>query len=545
MWLCCSCWIQCNDIFRAQHDSRKVLTLGVAGVGKTVSVHKFILDWAEGRANQDVAFLFPLPFRQLNMKSKRKQSLQELLRHSFPELKELDALPDCTSDMVFIFDGLDESQFQLDFHKELISDPTEPASLDVLVSSLISGHMLPAAYVWVTSRPAAATQMSCHFDQVTEIQGFTDEQKDRYFEKNTSPPMAHRIITHMKKRKTLHVMCQIPVFCWILSVVLEEMWKREANTTTNRIISSETSTVNPSCKTTNPCNPCDTPAPSTLTEIYTRFLLYQLGRRSEKTTSTTQRLLCLGKLAFHHLEKRKLIFDMADLQACGIHDHGDEGLEGSEGSEFSITCTQIFKEETADLESRLYSFLHLSVQEYLAALHALHSNGCLKSRSRRSLLAKSTFDVQKAAVDRAVRSEDGHLDLFLRFLLGLSLESNQRLLQRLLPELNLRPSEPMDRRIIPYIHKTIRERVSAERSINLFHCLSELQDDSLVQEVSLYLASGRLRPAELKQTQWSALAFLLLTNEEIQREFELQRYWACHEGLSRLLPVVRNTQRAL
>ncbi|XP_048103921.1 NACHT, LRR and PYD domains-containing protein 12-like [Alosa alosa] len=521
---CSSSWIQCNDIFRAQPDSRKVLTLGVAGVGKTVSVHKFILDWAEGRANQDVAFLFPLPFRQLNVKSKRNQSLLALLQQSFLELKQLDALPERTSSILFVFDGLDESRFQLDLDKELISDPTEPASLDVLLASLISGHMLPDAYVWVTSRPAAVNQISRHFHQVTEVQGFTDEQKERYFKKNTSAPTARRIIAHMRKTKTLHVMCQLPVFCWILSVVLEEMWNREGEAK----------------ETTTPSIPSDTPTPSTLTEIYTRFLLYQLGRRSQKTASSSKGLLDLGKLAFLHLEKRKLIFDTADLRSCGLDD--------GEGSEFSATCTQIFKEETADLESRLYSFLHLSLQEYLAALFVLHgddADGRPRLRLRRRLLGRSTLDAQKAAVERALRSEDGHLDLFLRFLLGLSLESNQRLLRRLLPERGGAQVEPADHRIVQYLHRTIREQAGAERSINLFHCLSELRDESLVLEVSRWLDSGKCRPEELTQTQWSALGFLLLTAEETQVEFELQRYWGSHKGLKRLLPVVRNTQRAL
>ncbi|XP_062381663.1 NACHT, LRR and PYD domains-containing protein 12-like [Sardina pilchardus] len=512
----CSSRILCNDIFRAQSDSRKVLTLGVAGVGKTVSVHKFILDWAEGRANQDVAFLFPLPFRQLNAKSKRTLSLWALLRQSFPALKQLGALPERTSSILFVFDGLDESRFELDFHKEMISDPTEPASLDALIASLISGHLLPGACVWVTSRPAAANQIAQHFHQVTEVQGFTDEQKERYFQKNTSAHTACRIIAHMRKTKTLHVMCQLPVFCWILSVVLEEMWNREGE-------ADETTT------------------PGTLTEIYTRFLLYQLRRRSQKTPSSTQDLLKLGKLAFVHLEKRKLIFDTADLRSCGLDDDG--------GSEFSATCTQIFKEEAADMESRLYSFLHLSLQEYLAALYTLHADAGVRPKLglRHRLLGKSTFEVLKGAVERAVQSSDGHLDLFLRFLLGLSLESNQQLLLRLLPDLGSLGSrvEPSDHRIVQHLHRTIREQAAADCSINLFHCLSELRDESLVLEVSRWLASGKTRPEELTPAQWSALAFVLLTAEETQLEFELQRYWGSHQGLNRLLPVVRNTQRAI
>nr|XP_023696295.1 NACHT, LRR and PYD domains-containing protein 3-like [Paramormyrops kingsleyae] len=152
-----------NDVFKPfpeQHNVRTVLTVGIAGIGKTVSVQKFILDWAEGKANQDVHFLFSFEFRDLNLQKDRQWSLMQLLHHYFPELKEITADIFTEFKVAFILDGLDECHFNLDFQdNNRFCDATKPASLDMILTSLIKGDLLPSALVWITSRPAAASQI--------------------------------------------------------------------------------------------------------------------------------------------------------------------------------------------------------------------------------------------------------------------------------------------------------------------------------------------------------------------------------------------------
>ncbi|KAI3363925.1 hypothetical protein L3Q82_001517 [Scortum barcoo] len=206
----------------------RVMTKGVAGIGKTVLTQKFTLDWAEDKANQDIHFTFPFTFRELNVLKEKKFSLVELVHQFFTETKEAGICRFEEFQVVFIFDGLDECRLPLDFHNnEILTDVTESTSVDVLLTNLIRGKLLPSARLWITTRPAAANQIppEC-VDMVTEVRGFTDPQKEEYFRKRfRDEEQASRIISHIKTSQSLHIMCHIPVFCWITATVLEDVLK--------------------------------------------------------------------------------------------------------------------------------------------------------------------------------------------------------------------------------------------------------------------------------------------------------------------------------
>ncbi|KAI5621042.1 NACHT, LRR and PYD domains-containing protein 3 isoform X2, partial [Silurus asotus] len=524
--------IKCNDLFKDK-SIRSVLTKGVAGIGKTVSVQKFILDWAEGKANQDVTFMFPLPFRELNLMKQKHLSLMDLLHHFFPEIKEL-RLIDCERNkVVLIFDGLDECRLPLNFQNNgRLCDVTESASVDVLLTNLIKGNLLPSALLWITSRPGAANQIppEC-VDQVTEVQGFSDPQKEEYFRKRISDQsLANNIITHMKSSRSLYIMCHIPVFCWISATVLERM-----------LGEAESGEI-----------------PKTLTQMFTHFLIFQIKHKDQTyhqkcepdPRQTRESILALGKLAFQQLQKGNLIFYEEDLRECGI--------DVREASVYSGVCTQIFREEFRLHLGKVFSFVHLSVQEFLAALYTFLSFINKKSKKQQinnlsDLFTKSNMsDFLRCAVDKTLQSENGHLDLFLRFLLGLSLKSNQSLLRDLLPQTG--SSSHSKQGIVKYIKEKIRENPSPEKSINLFHCLNELNDNSLVQEVQHYLNkrdSSCLTGVSLSPAQWAALVFVLLNSEEKPELFilkkyheDLRKYHPSDECLLRLLPVVKVSRKA-
>ncbi|KAJ8001334.1 hypothetical protein DPEC_G00168460 [Dallia pectoralis] len=506
------------------------LTKGIAGIGKTVSVQKFILEWAEGTANQDIQFIFPLPFRDLNL-IKDQYSLMTLLYHYFPEIKEIDSIEDCKNKILFIFDGLDECRLPLDFkNNKKCSDVTESTSVDVLLTNLIEGNLLPSALIWITTRPAAANQIPPEFvDQVTEVRGFNDCQKEVYFRKKiTDQNLANEIISHIKTSKSLHIMCHIPVFCWISATVLETMLKE-----------AEKYKI-----------------PKTLTQMYLHFLRLQTSVKNNKYNkeietnleelirSDKETILKLSELAFQKLQKGNLIFYEEDLRECGI--------DVTEASEYSNLCTEIFKEESGLNEKKIFSFVHLTIQEFLAAVHALESyldkNIYVFSSGDCNGVEKSGIsELHRRAVDQALKSENGHLDLFLRFLMGLSMESNQNLLQDFLTqtEKTTESNEETVEITVEYLSEKIKEESSPERIINLFHCLNELGANSLVEDMQTSLKSGTLSGTKLEPHQCSALTYLLLMSEEILDTFDLKTYNTSMTGYQRLLPVVKTCKRAL
>ncbi|XP_051743053.1 NACHT, LRR and PYD domains-containing protein 3-like [Ctenopharyngodon idella] len=520
--------IQCNNIFKVHNgrQNKKVLTMGIAGVGKTVSVNKLILDWAEGKDNQDIALIFPLPFRRLNLIKEEYSLIGLLQKYFFSCPEELPSLPNGDGKIMFIFDGLDECRFPLNFKEDdRFTDVKEKTTLSKIITNLIKTHLVPSALVWITTRPAAASLIPRDYiDLVTEVRGFNDEQKEQYFNKNSSPEVAGNIIRHIRKSRSLYIMCHIPIFCWISLTVLRPLLARESHDKT----------------------------PTTLTGMYTNFLLTQQQKMKAKYSypepkanarSFDEIILKLGKLAFQQLEKGNLIFYKEDLEECE--------LDVSEGSVFSGLCTQIFQEEKAVSERNLYSFVHLSIQEFLAALYVfLISNDekaklffqSLREQLTWTLSRKTLFQLHKGAINKALQSENGHLDLFLRFFLGLSLESNQSDLKELVPGLELK-TENM-KSTADYIKKKIEKEKSVERTINLFYCLSELKDD-FVEEIQKNLASGNLSARNLSSAQWSGLVFVLLISEETQEKFELQKYRRSDEAVIRLLPVIKNTRKAL
>ncbi|XP_053085784.1 NACHT, LRR and PYD domains-containing protein 12-like isoform X1 [Pangasianodon hypophthalmus] len=524
--------INCNEIFNVpgkSEENKVVLTKGIAGIGKTVSVQKFILDWAEGEANQYIDCIFFLPFREINLIKDKEYSLHELLQEFYPELEKLSETNLYKNlKLAFVLDGLDESRLPLEFNVHMVRSEQKKASVNALITNLIEGNLLPSALIWITSRPAAANQIpSEHVSLFTEVRGFTDKQKEEYFKKRVKDVNdASKIISQIKKSRSLYIMCHIPIFCWITAMVLQEM-----------LVQNDGEEI-----------------PTTLTEMYIHFLLIQMNIKNQKYDDKVERdlkkllemnretILKLAKLAFNQLKKGNIMFYEEDLLECGIEVRVD--------SEYTGMCAEIFKKESVLHEKKVYCFIHLSIQEFFAALHVFNS---YLNKNMNELhfffndcppIDTQLYVLLNKAVDKAKESENGHLDLFLRFLLGISLETNQKLLQGVLT--HTQSTEKCINRVIQHIRQMQNSPryLSPETSINHFFCLMELKNGSLYNQIKKYLCTDKLPDRELSSSNCSALAYLMLMSGAVLEELDPKKFNPSNSAYRRLIPAVRCFRKA-
>ncbi|XP_047661675.1 NLR family CARD domain-containing protein 3 [Tachysurus fulvidraco] len=438
-----------TDIFNPKDVERRhirtVITKGSPGTGKSFLVQKFILDWVEGRSHQDIFFLLPLPFKELNQMTGETVSFMELICKLYPEMKEVDTLEFEGCQVMFICDGLDEYATPVNFRSTAYwCDHNEPANTNVLITNLIRGNMLYSAYMWVTSRPVAINQIPAEcIHQLIEVRGFSHEQREAYFRKTIpDKELAERVVAYIKSCKTLYIMCYLPMFCTVVRKLLEK-----------DLQSGE--------------------RPKGLTQFYTKLLLLHINKRCQKLLSQDPEFfLKLGNMAFQLLEKgvftiEKDLWDKFTLRA--------EDAVVTAG-----LCTQFYRETFMMYQEKVDCFIHPTVQDYLAALYVFlsfkkHKKNVLDSTKRKGFpVFKGDLELYKSAVDKVLHSNNGNYDLFLQFLLGMSKETNQELLSIL--SCNTKTKQEAREETAIYIKKMYREY--PERKEYLQRCLDEVLSTS-------------------------------------------------------------------
>ncbi|XP_041796673.1 NACHT, LRR and PYD domains-containing protein 6 [Chelmon rostratus] len=466
-----------NSLFRLQKDDgqpvRTVLTTGIPGIGMTVSVGKFCLDWAELRANKDLQFVIKLSFRtfwSLRNKSpfpSQKMSIMEVIEYYHPECKDMKYLEQEDCKFLIIMDSFDCYQAPLDWENApVINDNYTQAHPDDLIVNIIRGTVLRGARVWILGRRAAVSQIPSQFiDAVTEIQGFSDEMKDAYLTKRFGDAeLAAKIVAHYKRLPTLSILACQPFVCWIVATVFERRFRYRGYGV----------------------------HPPRLTPIYVNILIVQTNRRLQfyygkgendlKWSNDDKHLLTkMGKMAFKMLERNTSVFFEEDVKECG--------LKLMEVAALSGMCTEL--PPTASTGRRTFCFIHLTFQEFMAALYVFMM---FRSESKNVLesgvlhmpkiftpkdQAKSVAGVVQCAVERTLSSPLGHYDMFLRFLCGLlSPDCHDNQLSGYLYRHNTPKVSGLDevQRLLEQTIQNAQEN-NSDRVENLKECLREMTQE--------------------------------------------------------------------
>ncbi|KAF7243040.1 NLR family CARD domain-containing protein 3, partial [Varanus komodoensis] len=484
------------------------VTIGVAGIGKSTLVKLFVHLWAKGEIGKDFTFVLPLTFRELNTYD--KLSAERLIRLAAPHLTDPHSLSLGSARVLLVLDGLDEFKTLLDFSNTAVcTDVRKEIQVDSLITNIIRGNLLQTFSLWITSRPTAASQIPGGLvDCMTEVQGFGDEDikgyLDRMFVENQS--LADCVMHHLKLNRSLYIMCTVPAFCRVCASSIGYFLKAADHA------------------------PDMSSVPKTLSEIYSyHFKMLLCGDwpgkpkevlKIEQVVNNCKKMMsCLGRLAFYSLIKRKYMFHEQDVKAYGVD---------LSSLHLSLSSRLLLKEETSF--STIYHFPHLTFQEFLAAIYYFTS----AKRSIFDLFVENGMSWPKLgflnhfknAVQRALQSEDGHLDIFVRFLAGLlSPQVNKALADWFLVRDEQHSYQSQAVTLLQGL-LGVDQAVSC-RTVNLMRCLHEIRCTEVAANVEEAMKSeslsGMLTPANC-----SALAYLLQTSEVCAEEANLSNCLTHH-----------------
>ncbi|XP_004917628.2 NACHT, LRR and PYD domains-containing protein 12 [Xenopus tropicalis] len=471
-----------NRLFRWCHRKRcvpqAVLVSGVPGVGKTTLMQKFVYDWANGNLYQRFAFVFFFKFRDLN--NKEELSLAQMIVDEYPYLhSQLDTIFKHPTQLLFIFDGLDESKSQTNFQpNNCCANPYSQQAVSVIVSSLANQTLLTGCSVLITSRPSnlATTETRC-FHRISEIMGFFPKQREEYFQKFfRNPEVAESVFNYVRENGILYTFCYIPSYCWIICTVLSTCSDQNQN------------------------------RPQTVTQLFVMFVANVLANHSHDVDG--EMLRSIARLAEDGVMNHNLAFDDEALRSFGVDTHS-RFL-----SSFMVECDQGPR-----------SFLHLTIQEFMAAL--LHYLDYSPDRLQDSLLKAKSY-------------EDGRGEIFLRFVCGLSHINTRARLKAHVGDLSTPASKDVIRFLqsaVTQVWNPERPDADKRKILNIFACLTESQNKGLVS--SSLGSNGRFEFSEfhLAPLDCTVLAFIL----ESCRETELLNLGACFiqtEGLGRIAPAL-------
>ncbi|XP_075784914.1 NACHT, LRR and PYD domains-containing protein 3-like [Pelodiscus sinensis] len=464
-----------------QQSTRIVVLQGAAGIGKTMTARKIMLDWAAGKLYwKKFDYVFYINCREIkhilkNQSGAENQSVAYLVLNNCPDregpIKEIFEKPE---KLLFIIDGFDELNSLLDIDDvSLCTDPFEKRPVEITLCSLLRKKVLQKSFLLITTRPTALEKLKkkLGLPRFAEIMGFSADERKEYFHKFfCDEKKATQAFNFVKENEMLFTMCFVPIVCWIICTVLkQQMEKKEDLTQTSK----------------------------TTTSVYLLFLSTLLTDHLTDTIEQSKtNLWALCSLAADGILERKILFEEDDLKKHNLSLSNIQSL---------FLNNNIFQKDT-DYEN-VYSFIHLSFQEFFAALFYVLEED--EERMKKSMYPKK--DVKSLLKNYGI-STNNYLMLTVRFLFGLS---NKERLNDMEKILHCKTSSGIREDLLKWFEEEAKKISSLSfmsckelyDQLELFHCLYESQEEDIARSAMDNFQEIRLEHLKLTTMEEIALSF--------------------------------------
>ncbi|XP_069807251.1 NACHT, LRR and PYD domains-containing protein 12-like [Dendropsophus ebraccatus] len=486
-----------NRLFRWCHRSacipHAVMMIGVPGVGKTTLMQKFVYDWVNEKHYQRFSFVFFFKFRELNRYD--KVSLDTMILEQYPYLySQLDNILQYPEQLLFIFDGLDESRHNIDFGSHNVCTNTkEPVNLGVVVVSLVRQSLLKGSSILLTSRPTKLASVDISvFQRVLEIIGFLPKEREMYFKLFfQDEELSTRAFEYVRGNDTLYTFCYIPSYCWIVCKVLSMCFKDSPGAEDQQ----------------------KSFLPKTVTQLFVSYVANILRNHCVNSECPVKLMNSIGRMAQHGVMNHILTFDNRHCESFEVD------------VKSNILSSFVIETYERQSDTTTYSFLHLTIQEFFSAL--LHYVNHSEEDLRSALLRARSF-------------QDGRGEMFLRFLYGLSDGTTTFLLKN-----HLSGRTPASKQVITWLSQEIQAKWGSDtdphEKMNLLTYLFESRNKQLVQQTIGSNAELDFSEFHLTPVDCTVLAFILKSCGETDY-LNLNGCFIQSEGLGRLSGILHTVK---